>query len=70
MSLGSHDMFLARIMAVAVDPSLIDADGRLCLERAGLAAYAHGSYFELGRCIGTFGFSVRKKPAHKKRRKK
>ena len=54
-------MFLARIMAVAVDPSLIDADGRLCLERAGLAAYAHGSYFEqVGRaaCRGRVELSV------------
>ena len=59
--LGSHDMFLADIVAVDVDDSLLDKDGKLHLERAGLAAFAHGEYFELGRKIGTFGFSVKKK---------
>ncbi len=59
--LGSHDMFMADIVAVDVDESLIDKNGRLRLEDAGLAAFAHGEYFELGRKIGTFGFSVRKK---------
>ena len=60
--LGSHDMFLADILSVQVDPHLIDKAGRLCLDRAKLAAYAHGEYFALGEKLGSFGFSVRKKP--------
>ena len=58
---GSHDMFLADILAVAVDDELIDENGALQLGRANLSAFAHGEYFELGRRIGTFGYSVRKK---------
>ena len=61
ISLGSHDMFLADVVAVDVDESLIDGTGKLHLERAGLAAFAHGDYFELGKKIGNFGFSVKKK---------
>ncbi|MGI5896104.1 MAG: flavin reductase family protein [Oscillospiraceae bacterium] len=63
--LGSHEMFLADIVAVQVDPALIDQAGKLHLERCGLAAYAHGEYFALGKKLGTFGFSVRKKPLPK-----
>ncbi len=63
--LGSHDMFLAEILAVHVDETLIDAQGKLHLDRCKLAAFAHGEYFELGEKIGTFGFSVRKKPKKK-----
>ena len=59
--LGSHDMFLAAIVAVDVEEDLIDAAGRLCLARAGLATYAHGEYFALGKKIGSFGFSVRRR---------
>lgn len=59
--LGSHDMFLASIVAVNVENRLIDEQGRLRLAKAGLAAYAHGEYFALGKKIGDFGFSVRKK---------
>jgi flavin reductase (DIM6/NTAB) family NADH-FMN oxidoreductase RutF len=68
--LGSHDMFLSDIVAVDVDESLIDSDGKLRLDKAGLVAYAHGTYFELGKKIGTFGFSVakkKKKPQPKKK---
>ena len=68
--LGSHDMFLADIVAVDVDESLIDADGKLHLDRAGLVAYAHGTYFELGKKIGTFGFSVAKKKKKQHPKKK
>ncbi len=60
--LGSHDMFIARITAVQVDEELIDKSGKLRLDRAGLAAFAHGEYYALGERLGTFGFSVRKKP--------
>ena len=70
LELGTHHMFLAKIVAIDVDPKLVDKAGRLNLGAAGLAAYAHGEYFELGRQIGTFGFSVRKKPARKKSRPK
>ena len=63
--LGSHEMFLADILAVQVDAALLDDAGRLCLERADLLAYAHGGYFRLGEQLGSFGYWVRKK---KKRR--
>ena len=63
--LGSHHMFLANVEAVQVDESLVDEGGRLDLARAGLTAYSHGEYFELGRRLGTFGYSVRKKPEGK-----
>ena len=59
--LGTHDMFLADIVAVDVDESLLDKNGKLDLSRAGLAAFAHGEYFELGKKIGQFGFSAVKK---------
>lgn len=68
--LGSHDMFLADIVAMDVDESLIDKDGKLHLDRAGLVAYAHGDYFELGKKLGHFGYSVakkKKKPQPKKK---
>ncbi len=69
--LGSHDMFLADIVSVHVDAALVGDDGRLRLAKAGLCAYAHGEYFALGRKIGDFGFSVKKKkkkPQYDKRR--
>jgi flavin reductase (DIM6/NTAB) family NADH-FMN oxidoreductase RutF len=61
IELGSHDMFLADIVGVRVDESLMDANGRLALEKAGLAAYCHGEYFALGKKLGKFGYSVEKK---------
>ena len=67
-SLGSHDMFLADIVAVDVDPKYVDEKGALHMEKAGLLAYAHGAYFGLGKQLGTFGFSVRKKPLKKSRK--
>ena len=66
--LGSHDMFLADIVAVDVDPKYVDEKGALHMEKAGLLAYAHGAYFGLGKQLGTFGFSVRKKPLKKSRK--
>lgn len=60
--LGSHDLFLAEVVAVDVDESLLDETGRLCLNRAKLIVYSHGDYLALGRRLGKFGYSVRKKP--------
>ena len=61
---GTHDLFLVDIVAINVDDELIDENGRLCLERADLCAYAHGEYFSLGRRLGAFGFSAAKKKKH------
>lgn len=62
---GTHDMFLAEVVAVNVDEQYIDEKGALDLEKAGLLAYAHGFYYTLGRKIGKFGFSVEKKKKRK-----
>ena len=67
LSLGSHDMFLAEIVAVDVEETLLDKDGKLHLEQAGLVAYSHGEYFALGKKVGSFGFSVRKKRPKKRK---
>lgn len=64
--LGLHDMFIAKVVAVSVDEQYLDQNGRFALERAGLTAYVHGSYFSLGKKIGTFGYSVRKKGSGRK----
>lgn len=61
LPLGTHDLFLADVVAVNVSENLLDAAGKLHLERAGLLAYAHGQYYSLGEELGTFGWSVRKK---------
>lgn len=68
--LGSHDLFLAKVTAVDVDEALLDEKGKLCLERADLIVYSHGEYFSLGKQLGTFGYSVRKKAAPQRHRKR
>ena len=60
VELGSHDMFIADILAVDVAEKLIDANGRLALEKADLIAYCHGEYFSLGEKLGKFGYTVKK----------
>lgn len=61
LALGSHTMFVAEVAAVQVSADLLDDKGRLRLDKCGLLAFAHGEYFVLGRRIGKFGFSVRKR---------
>lgn len=60
LSLGTHDMFLSRIVAVNADKSLLNEKGELCLEKACLVATSHGKYYALGKQVGSFGYSVRK----------
>ena len=59
-------MFLAEVTAVQVDESYMDAKGKFDLNRTGLIAYSHGEYLDLGKKLGTFGYSVRKKRIKKK----
>lgn len=61
IELGSHDMFIAEVVAVNVDESLLDKKGTLYLEKAELVSYSHGQYYALGEHLGRFGYSVKKK---------
>lgn len=62
MHLGTHDMFIAEVINVIAEESLIDpVTGAFDLGKARLLAYSHGAYYGLGDEIGRFGWSVKKK---------
>lgn len=72
--LGSHDMFIAEIVAVDVDDSLVDENGKLNLQKSGIIFYSHGEYFAQGKKLGQMGYTVKKKrpkdPSAMKRKEK
>lgn len=71
LPLGSHDMFMAKIVNVRAEEALIDPEtGAFSMKKAGLIAYAHGQYYELGKALGKFGFSVEKKKTRRKRQQR
>ncbi len=59
--LGSHDMFLADVLAVHADEKYMDEQHKFHLEKADPIVYSHGAYLNCGEQLGTFGYSVRKK---------
>lgn len=59
--LGSHHMFIAKVLCVDADEKYMDKNNRFCLEKCNLITYSHGQYYELGDNLGKFGFSVKKK---------
>ena len=77
ISMGTHDVFMADIVSVSVDESIVDKNGKIRYDKADLLAYVHGEYFRLGDKVGKFGFStdksadprtrVEKKPKNYKR---
>lgn len=66
--LGSHHMFIADVTSVHVDEKYMDEKNSFHLNDSGLIAYSHGTYFSLGRKLGTFGYSIRKKKTNIKRK--
>ena len=60
--LGSHDMFMAEVIAVDVSEEYVDEKGRFDVNACSLITFAHGEYYSLKEMIGTFGYTVRKKP--------
>lgn len=59
--LGTHDMFMAEVVAVHADEKYMDEKNRFDLTKAEPIVYSHGSYLTTGKELGTFGYSVRKK---------
>ena len=70
MELGTHDMFMAEVVAVHVDEKYMDEKGTFYLEAAKPLVYSHGQYFGVGKHIGGFGYAVRKKAVKKAERVK
>lgn len=59
--LGSHTMFIAEVVGVTVDDQYMDETGKFHINESGLVMYSHGEYFALGKKLGKFGYSVKKK---------
>ena len=59
--LGSHDMFIGEVVSVFADDEYLDSSGAFDLRETSPICYCHGAYFELGKRLGKFGFSVQKK---------
>ena len=59
--LGSHDMFIAEVLAVNADEKYFDKKGAFDIAKCNLIAYANGGYYALGKKVGKFGYSVQKK---------
>lgn len=59
--LGSHDMFLAEVVAVHVDDTYMDEKGGFHLADANPIVYSHGEYYDLGKKLGKFGYSIKKR---------
>ena len=60
LPMGTHDVFMADIVSVSCDESIMDKNGKIRYDRADLVAYVHGEYFRLGELLGKFGFSTDK----------
>lgn len=58
--LGSHHMFIAKVVSVQISEEHMNENGKFELNKTGLLAYSHGEYLGLGETLGTFGYSVRK----------
>jgi flavin reductase (DIM6/NTAB) family NADH-FMN oxidoreductase RutF len=64
--LGSHHMFISEVVAVNADEKYIDKKtGLFRLNDSIPVCYSHGKYYETGKLIGKFGFSVEKKKKNK-----
>ena len=63
--LGSHDMFIAEVLAIHADEKYFDKKGAFDISKCNLIAYANGGYYSLGKKIGKFGYSVQKKKKKK-----
>jgi flavin reductase (DIM6/NTAB) family NADH-FMN oxidoreductase RutF len=65
--LGTHHMFISEVVAVHAEKELFDnKTGLFRLDLAIPLCYSHGKYYETGKYLGKFGFSVEKKRKSRK----
>ena len=70
VKMGSHDVFIADVLAINASKEYIDKKGAFDISKCDLIAYANGGYYLLGKKLGKFGFSVQKKKKSKKAKNK
>ena len=58
---GSHTTFIAEVLSIDADEKYMDEKGAFDISKCNLIAYANGGYYELGKKVGKFGYSVEKK---------
>lgn len=58
--LGTHDMFLAEVVAVNVSDEFLDETGKFHFNASKPVCYSHGHYYSLGKYMGKFGYSIQK----------
>ena len=61
LELGSHDMFLADVVAVHANEEIVDEEGKIDYALARLVCYEHGDYYATGKRLGRFGFAAQRK---------
>lgn len=66
--LGTHHMFLAEVVSVSVSDEFLDKTGKFHFNKTEPVCYSHGAYFAIGEQLGTFGYSIKKKPINKKKK--
>lgn len=61
IELGSHDMYLGKVVAVDADEKYVNEYGRLDISSASLLALVHNDYIPLGEKTAAMGFTIRRK---------
>ncbi len=59
--LGSHHVFISNILSIDAEEKYIDSKGAFDISKCDLITYSNGHYYSLGKKIGKFGYSVKKK---------
>lgn len=65
--LGSHDLYVGRIVEVSVQDRFFRPDGSIDESAMELVSYVHGQYHATGEALGFFGYSVATPEALKRR---
>lgn len=65
--LGSHDMFLADVLAVHAEEAYMDEKNKFDFQKASPLVYSHGEYYATGKRLGSFGYSIRKRKKFRKK---
>lgn len=60
LSLGTHDLFIGRVVNVHADEEILDKKGNIDFKKAKAFVFNRGEYWSLGKKIGSYGFSAKK----------